>query len=157
MPFHTPHTFIIAIVLTLAPAHKHTHEHTCTMTELGLDYCHSLNKSLFLISYQNFKLTSMNLIILKLRPNKSFIIVVFFVKIRYTDLKRLVFETTCGWNRNFVRKVHVLTLNVIMLNYYLHRVTINRRFIIIIIIIIVVDFVVSFAFVLWHSELSLLC
>ena len=60
MPFHTPHTFIIAIVLTLAPAHKHTHEHTCTMTEIGLDYCHGLNKNknaLFIAFLSEFQIT----------------------------------------------------------------------------------------------------
>jgi hypothetical protein len=50
MPVRTPYTFITAIVLTLAPAHKHTQQHTCTVTELGLDYCLGLNKSVLFIA-----------------------------------------------------------------------------------------------------------
>lgn len=102
-----------------------------------------------MLLYQNFKFTNMNLKILKLRLKKSFVIV-FFVKIRYTDL----FETNCGWNRNFVREGLVVTLSLITLNYNLYYVTINRRFIIIYIII---EFVVAFVYVLWYSELLGLC
>lgn len=45
MPAHTPHTFIIAIVLTFA------HEDTCTITELGLLYCRGLNKGIRFITF----------------------------------------------------------------------------------------------------------